>query len=146
LLPCAESAAEATKDQLSRGEEAASLSQEATVLVVEDESTLRQAVVTRLRKKGFSVIETSDGSAALEEIRAHDGPIDVLFLDITLPGTPSREVLEEALRLRPETRVIVTSAYTEDLAAESLQRRVERFMRKPYRFSDLMDLVRQSLS
>ena len=102
--------------------------------------------MTRLRKKGFSVIETSDGSAALEKIRAHDGPIDVLFLDITLPGTPSREVLEEALRLRPETRVIVTTAYTEDLAAESLLRRVERFTRKPYRFSDLMDLVRQSLS
>ena len=98
-----------------------------------------------LRKGGFSVIEASDGSGALEVIRAHESSIDVLFLDITLPGAPSREVLEEAKRLRPEMGVIVTSAYTENVAAETLQGRVESFIRKPYRFNDVVELIRRAL-
>jgi two-component system, cell cycle sensor histidine kinase and response regulator CckA len=99
-----------------------------------------------LRNAGFSVLEAGDGSAALNEIRAQNSPIDVLFLDITLPGASSLEVFQEARRLRPEIRVIVTSAYSEDIAAASLQGRFEGFIRKPYRFGDLMDLIRQVLS
>jgi nitrogen-specific signal transduction histidine kinase len=145
-LPCSEITAEANSRPISRAEEAAHPSQEATVLVVEDEDSLRQATSKMLRKAGFSVIETRDGSAALDEIRVQKSPIDVLFLDITLPGTPSREVFEEARRLRPEMRVIITSAYSEDMAAASLQGRFERFIRKPYRLGDLVDLIQQSLS
>ena len=98
-----------------------------------------------LRKRGFSVIEASDGSGALEVIRAHQSSIDVLFLDITLPGAPSREVLEEAKRLRPEMSVIVTSAYSENVAAQTLQATVESFIRKPYRLKDVLELIRQAL-
>jgi DNA-binding NtrC family response regulator len=116
------------------------------VLVVEDEDPLRQAVIKMLSKSGFSVIEASDGSAALKAMRAHRPPIDVLLLDISLPGTPSREVFEEARRLRPEMRVIVTSAYGADVAAASLQVRIERFIRKPYSLGNLVDLIRQAVT
>jgi DNA-binding NtrC family response regulator len=116
----------------------------ATVLVVEDEERLRQATSKMLRNAGFSVIEAEDGSAATHWIRAHKGPIDVLFLDITLPGTPSREVFADARRLRPEMKVIATSAYSEDVAA--LEGRFERFLRKPYQLGDLTDSIRQVLS
>jgi CheY-like chemotaxis protein len=144
LLPCAETTAEATPDA-SRTVDSAGPPQHATVLVVEDEGPLRQAVSKMLHKSGFSVIEAVDGSAALEAIRGRETPIDVLFLDITLPGTTSLEVLEEGERLRPKMSVIVTSAYAEDLAAASLQRRIEFFIRKPYRVGALVDLIRQSL-
>jgi DNA-binding NtrC family response regulator len=117
-----------------------------TVLVVEDEEPLRQAVVKMLRRTGYSVIETRGGSEALETIRKYNNPIDILFLDLNVPGAPSREILEEAKRLRPEIRPIITSAYSEDLAAASLQARVERFLRKPYRLRDLVDLIRRALS
>ena len=120
-------------------------SRAATVLVVEDEDPLRPGVSKMLRNGGFSVVEASDGSAALEAIRAHESSIDVLLLDITLPGAPSREVLEEAKRPRPEMSVIVTSAYCENVAAETLQGRVDRFIRKPYRLNDVVELIRQAL-
>jgi PAS domain S-box-containing protein len=146
LLPCAETTARGADFPTSCIEEPAHSSRGATVLVVEDEGPLRQAVVKMLNKSGFSVIEASDGSAAMKEMRAHKPPIDVLFLDMTLPGVPSREVFEEARRLRPEMRVIVTSAYGADVAAASLQVRIERFIRKPYSLGNLVDLIRQAVT
>jgi two-component system, cell cycle sensor histidine kinase and response regulator CckA len=145
LLPCAGKTADAASSRISVTEEAVGPSPETSVLVVEDEGSLRLAVSKMLDKTGFSVIEASDGSAALEAIRAHESPIDVLFLDITLPGTPSREVYEEARRLRPRMSLIVTSAYSKALAEETLGGTIERFIRKPYRLNDLTALIRQSL-
>jgi DNA-binding NtrC family response regulator len=114
-------------------------------LVVEDEDSLRSAVAKMLRNSGFSVLEAADGTTAIAAIRG-DSTIDVLLLDVTLPGAPSWKVLAEAKRLRPAMRVIVASAYGKEFAATSLQADVERFIRKPYSVRDLVGLVRQTLS
>jgi DNA-binding NtrC family response regulator len=103
------------------------------------------AVLKMLRRAGFTAIEARDGSAAMEVIRGHKSHIDVLFLDVTLPGIPSRDVLEEARRLRPGMNLVVTSAYSRDSAEETLRGKVEHFLRKPYQVSDLINLVRQTL-
>jgi DNA-binding NtrC family response regulator len=115
----------------------------ATILLVEDEDPLRQAVSKMLRKSGMTVIEAANGSAAMEAIRVAQR-IDVMILDITIPGASSRDVFAEAKRLRPETRMIVLSAYPRDVAAASLQSPVEHFIRKPYRVSELLELIRQT--
>ncbi|HEY6341599.1 MAG TPA: PAS domain S-box protein [Bryobacteraceae bacterium] len=146
LLPCAEAPSDPIREvNLDIGQPAPP-SQAATVLVVEDEDALRQAVSKMLSKAGFSVMEARDGSAALDAIRAQNNPIHVLFLDITLPGASARDVLQEARRLRPEMRVVVTSAYTEEIAARSLQSAIEHFIRKPYRLNDLVRLIDSSIS
>ena len=108
---------------------------------MEDEDLLRQAVSKMLRKKSLMVLEARDGSAALDVIRAQKDNIDVLLMDITLPGAPSREVYQEAKRLRPDLPVIVASANSEEIAADSLAAGIERFLRKPYRLDDLTDMV-----
>jgi CheY-like chemotaxis protein len=112
-----------------------------TVLVVEDEAPLRQAVSRMLSKTGVFVIEAADGGTALDTIRTQENCIDVVVLDITIPGASSREVFEEAIRLRPEVRVIVTSEYSEDVAAASMRGPVRHFLRKPYRMTDLAELI-----
>jgi PAS domain S-box-containing protein len=145
LLPCAESVVEVAQSSGTLTPEAARLSQKTTVLLVEDEGSVRQAVSKVLHKAGYSVIEASDGSAALDAIRAPGSPIEILFLDITLPGTPSGTVYEEARRIRPEMRLIVTSAYSKELAEEALGAPIERFIRKPYRLVELTDLLRQTM-
>jgi DNA-binding NtrC family response regulator len=114
--------------------------------VVEDEAALRQPVSKALRNEGFSVIEAGDGSAALEVIRVHGNPIDIVLLDMSLPGNPSREVFEEAQRVNPEMNVIVTSAFNKDFVEETLRKSVEHFIRKPYMLSDLIGLLRQGLT
>jgi len=56
------------------------------------------------------VVEASDGSAALGLIRANKDSINVVLLDVTLPGMLSREVFEETQRIRPDLKVVLTSA------------------------------------
>jgi nitrogen-specific signal transduction histidine kinase len=146
LLPCAGTAPAATNGVISRVEAEASPPQARTVLVVEDEDLLRRAVAKMLSSRGFAVIEAGEGSEALEAIQTRHSQIDVLFLDITIPGTPSRDVFETARRLKPDMRVIVTSAYDSGFAAASLHGSFEYFLRKPYRITDLVDLIHQTHS
>ena len=146
LLPCAKDAASVGGSAIMRTEEQRPERLEATVLVVEDEEPLRHAVSKMLRKKGFCILEASEGNAALEWIRAYQGRIDVLLLDITLPGASSREIFEEAKRLRSDARIIVTSAYSKEMAAASLAGKVERFIRKPFGLDELVELIGESPS
>jgi signal transduction histidine kinase/CheY-like chemotaxis protein len=144
LLPCAEAAAVSTNYQVARTKGKPRLSY-GTVLVVEDEDPLRRPVAKMLQKTGFTVIEASDGYAALQAIRSPQKHIDILLLDVTLPGAPSRDVFAQAQLLRPAMKVIITSAYSREMAAASLAGIVEHFIRKPYRLGELRDLVQQGL-
>ena len=115
--------------------------------MVEDEEILRQAVSTSLRMTGFSVMEASDGAAAIDLMRTHKDEIDVILLDLTLPGLSSREVLEEALRIRPNLRVVLTSAYSKETVDASFTGLpITRFIRKPFQLSQLGGVLRDALS
>jgi CheY-like chemotaxis protein len=117
------------------------LDHHSVVLMVEDETPLRLGVADMLRMKNFSVIEAADGTQALELIREHKNDIAVVLLDITLPGAPSHEVLAEVRRLRPDVKVIVTSAYGQSKVDSSFPgMKIDSFLRKPY---GLLDVVNQ---
>ena len=92
MLPCGEQMLDAPPRGIVRAGYETLRSRAATILVVEDEDLLRQGVSKMLRRDGLSVLEASDGSAALDVIRARKGDIDMLLLDITLPGASSRKV------------------------------------------------------
>ena len=113
---------------------------------MEDEELLRLAISKALTKKGFSVMKASDGSAAMELIRTHRDDIDLILLDVTLPGRSSREIFEEAQRLRPDLKMIVTSAYGKETVDATFGRRVQYFIRKPFQLGDLVNLLRDALS
>jgi len=118
-----------------------------TVLLVEDEESLRRSVSNMLRKRGFSVVEAGDGSAAVDLFRSHQDRIDVILLDVTIPGSSSREVVEEARRLRPDIKVILTSAYSREMVMPSLDGpRISAFIRKPFPLADLVELLRNTLA
>ena len=112
------------------------------VLVVEDEEVLRNAVAALLRKRGFVVIEASDGTSAIGLLRERKSEIDAILLDVTLPGVSSREVFEEARLLRPATTVVLTSAHSkETVDATFAGLTIERFIRKPFQMDDLMGML-----
>jgi DNA-binding NtrC family response regulator len=130
-----------------RSADEARLLQEATVLVVEDEDLLRQAVAKMLRKKGFEVLEAANGSTAIDLLRANSDRIDAILLDMTLPGHSSKEVLGEVSRLRPDLKVILTSAYSEEVVRATLSApQVYGFVRKPFQLSDLVQILRNAVS
>jgi CheY-like chemotaxis protein len=118
----------------------------ATLLFVEDEETLRTSVSKMLSRRGYSVVGAGDGSAAVDLLRSHPRDIDIILLDMTLPGTPSREVIAAAQRMRPAVKIVLTSAYSREMVAQSLDAPIVKgFIRKPFQFADLLRLLRTTL-
>ena len=119
----------------------------ATVLVIEDEEPLRRAVSKQLRRNGLTVIEAGDARSAVNLFRVNAPNIDVVLLDMTLPGMCGRQVLEELRQIRPGIKVIVTSAYSEEYVLNVMKAlKPWLYIRKPYQFTDLMDLLRKTCS
>jgi signal transduction histidine kinase/CheY-like chemotaxis protein len=117
-----------------------------TVLFVEDEETLRKPTAKMLRKKGLSVLEASDGLAAVDLFRANQSRIGVVVLDLTLPGMDGKDVFEIVRRIRPDIKVILTTAYSERVAMNAVGGQHDwAFIRKPYRITELAKILRDVL-
>jgi CheY-like chemotaxis protein len=114
--------------------------------MVEDEEVLRLSVSKMLRKKGFSVVEAADGYSALDLFRARKNSIDVILLDMTIPGASSREVVLEAGKIRPDIRIVLTSAYSRSVAPSLDVPQIKGFVRKPFQIDELVQLLRATLS
>ena len=142
LLSCAAKRGFETQSVITSFSEEQFSARAGTVLVVEDEELILLAVSKALSNSGFSVMKASDGTAAMELIRKHKDDIDVILLDVTLSGRSSREVFDEAQRLRPGLKMILTSAYgKETVDATFAGLRVEYFIRKPFQLGNLVRML-----
>ena len=92
------------------------------------------------------MIEAGDGCAAVDLFRANKDRVDVILLDMTIPGTCSSEVMDEGRRIRPDVKVILTSAYSREMLPQSLDGQVRGFIRKPFQLSDLVQLLQETLA
>jgi PAS domain S-box-containing protein len=117
-----------------------------TVLLVEDEPLVRGLVRQLLQESGYTVLEASQGEDALRICRQAEGPIHLLITDVVMPGMSGRELAERMAPLRPETKVLFMSGYTDDaivrhgvLAAEAA------FLQKPFTPAGLTRKVREVL-
>jgi DNA-binding NtrC family response regulator len=147
LLPCAETRFGAASYALSTIEELAGPSRQTAVLIVEDEDVLRQAVAKTFHKNGFEVFEATDGSSAIDVLRAKRGKIDVILLDMTIPGASSREVVEEAAIVKPDIRVVLTSAYGQEMFSDATSiPQIRSFIRKPFQLGNLLKTLQSTLS
>jgi nitrogen-specific signal transduction histidine kinase len=145
LLPCgSQSTREGHEGAASAAGEAANFT--GTVLVVEDEDTLRIAVSKMLKRRGLTVIEAANGKVGVDLFRAGRAEIDVVLLDLTLPGMSGREVLSELRRIQPNVKVIITSAYSQEQAETTLGgQHPWLYIRKPYQLKELTGLLRKSI-
>jgi DNA-binding response OmpR family regulator len=113
---------------------------------VEDEEPLRQAIAKILRNRGFEAFEAASGSAAIDLLRAKRGEIDLMLLDLTIPGASGQEVLDEAAVAQPNVKVLLTSAYSEEVAKPMMRAPLVRgFIRKPFKIADLVQQLRSVL-
>jgi nitrogen-specific signal transduction histidine kinase len=141
-LPCAEGAAPA-QGAAGGAVTLPNASADTTVLVVEDEHPLRNAIVKLLQKQGFEALAAPDGDAAADFLRTEGRRIDMVLLDMTIPGMSSQDVLSEIEKRRPGCKVLLTSAYSEELVRATLGGpQVRGFIRKPFRLADLMASIR----
>ena len=86
-----------------------------TVLLVEDDSSVRGMTLNMLRLMGYEVLQAPCGQEALAMMIEHSGPIDLLLTDVVMPGMNGRELADELHKLRPQTKVLFTSGYAEDV-------------------------------
>ena len=146
LLPCVPKMAAKARSSTTPPGNGQTNGRTKAILVVDDEETLRSALSKSLRKNGFLVMEAADGSSAMDLLCLHKDEIDVVLLDVTLPGIMSREIFEETQRRRPPLRVIVTSAYSREIVDASFAGlKVEYFIRKPFRLVDIAHLLGEIL-
>ena len=139
LLPLAETVAESSSPAPTAAAPVSQPALHGAVLLVEDEDTLQLATSKALRKRGFSVLVARDGWAAVELFRAHADQIGVVLLDLALPGIPGREVLRRIRAIKRDVRVVLTSAYDQNLPANAKPGELpSAFLRKPYGVADLV--------
>jgi PAS domain S-box-containing protein len=116
-----------------------------TVLVVEDDESVRAYSSSSLRELGFTVLEAHDGPSALRALQQHP-EVHLLFTDVGLPGINGRQLVEEARRIRPDLRVLFTSGYARGAIVH--QGRVDagvQLLNKPFSRTQLATRVREAL-
>jgi PAS domain S-box-containing protein len=118
-----------------------------TILLAEDDRHIRSIMTSVLEQFGYRVIATATAESALEEFKAGPERIDLALLDAVLPGMSGSELGDAILRIRPETRIIMTSGHTPDLLrAKGLLRPGIGFISKPVSPRDLLQKIREVLS
>lgn len=117
-----------------------------TILLAEDEYAVRALCSRVLSGAGFLVLEAADGAQAVALARSHAGPIDLLVTDVVMPNISGREAADAILALRPETRVLYMSGYTEDdIVRHGVLRGLVAFLPKPFPPAVLLARVRDVL-
>src|SRR5579863_9145574 len=117
-----------------------------TVLLVEDEESVRQLVRETLESKGYKVLEADNGEAALRIVSNYSDKIDMLITDVVMPGMSGRELSARLCASRPQTKVLYLSGYTEDaIVHEGVVDPDTAFLQKPFTLQMLSRKVREVL-
>ncbi|WCR58302.1 ATP-binding protein [Wolbachia endosymbiont of Ctenocephalides felis wCfeJ] len=118
-----------------------------TILLIEDEDSVREFTTKALQRKGFDVIEASMGNQALEIISKKSRHIDLIITDVIMPEVSGPEIVKEALIHRPDINVIFISGYAEDafLKNDSINIEDFHFLPKPFTLSELGNKVESVL-
>ncbi len=118
-----------------------------TVLLVDDEETVRALGTRMLERCGFDVLTASDGAEALELFRRHQDDIVCVLLDLTMPHMDGDETFRNLRNIKKDVRVIMSSGYNEqEVTARVAGKGHVGFIQKPYRYEELVDKLRSVLN
>jgi CheY-like chemotaxis protein len=115
------------------------------VLIVDDEDRFRETTATILTRRGFDVLTAADGLEAIKQVQ--DNPLDVVILDVKMPGMSGNEVLRELKSMKPEIMVIMLTGHgTPNSVLESLQDGVFDYLSKPCDIEILSMKIREAFT
>ncbi len=117
-----------------------------TILLVEDEETVRRLTRTILERKGYTVMEAVNGVEAVDILSKREGIVNMVISDVIMPHMGGPELARWIQKERPSVGILLTSGYADDVAMKDM-RRMEKvhFIRKPFGARDLLNLVREIL-
>jgi PAS domain S-box-containing protein len=124
-----------------------SLSGTETILVVEDETSLRDLMRHILQRRGYTVLDAHDGMEAIRRAQHFSHPIDLVITDVVMPGLRGWEAAEQIRTTRPDIKVLYISGYNDDLVVNRhLIGEHADFLQKPFTPDALVRKVREVLS
>jgi len=115
------------------------------ILVVDDEPVARQSMTDILRLEGLSVNSVPNGQAAIEYVRTH--PVELMIVDLRMPGMDGLEVVQVINQISPETEVILLTAFgTTESAIQALRLRIHDYLLKPASPLQVINSVKKGLA
>jgi len=117
-----------------------------TILLIDDEQSVRSIVMKILQRASFKVLEAESGEAALKIVGSHAGAIDLVVTDLHMPGLNGPEVVKKLATLRPGLKVLFMSGYAEhDVVAQTGVSGGANFLHKPFSGQQLTSAVKAAI-
>ncbi|ETR75812.1 PAS sensor protein [Afipia sp. P52-10] len=136
-----------TPQESGKGQRAADLTGQGTILLVEDEDGLRSLNARGLRSRGYTVVEAGNGLEAIDVLEEQDGKIDLVVSDVVMPEMDGPTLLKELRSRNPELKVIFVSGYAEDAFEKSLPEGEQfAFLPKPFTLAQLVAQVKETIA
>lgn len=144
-LPSVSKTVHVVADKITRNSE---LQEGGVVLLIDDQTEVRNMAKVMLSRQGYAVLEASNGTAALEIFQQNQDKIRLVITDLTMPGLNGWETLAALRKISHDIPVILSSGYDESyVMAESEQDQLPNaFLGKPYHFKDLCETIRRVLA
>jgi DNA-binding NtrC family response regulator len=116
-----------------------------TVLLVDDEETVRGIAVEMLKELGFDTITAKDGREAVT-VFENNPFLSFVILDLTMPHMDGEQCFRELRKIKPDVKVIITSGYDEyEVSQKFVGQGLAGFVQKPYKLSVLQETIRKSI-
>jgi two-component system cell cycle sensor histidine kinase/response regulator CckA len=148
-LPRCEAQVAQTEDAAekpAKREAAKDLTGSATVLLVEDEDTVRSFASRALSTRGYKVLTASHGGEALEVMREHGGEVDLVVSDVVMPEMDGPTLMKHLNKERPDIKLIFMSGYAEEAFRNNLDADLKfGFLPKPFTLKKLVTAVKEAL-
>ncbi|MFP3947731.1 MAG: response regulator [Longimicrobiales bacterium] len=122
-----------------------STAEDTTILLVEDEETVRKVIERLLRKLGYEVESASDAEEAIEIFTKRNEEFDLVLTDVVMPGLTGVEMSEVLKKQRPDMKFLFTSGYTSKELGGNPEAPPEPFLPKPFSMDELSRSVREAL-
>jgi len=117
-----------------------------TILLVDDDEKIRDLGKEMLTRFGYSVLSACDGESALEFYKEGYDRVDLILLDLNMPGMGGARCLEKLIGINPSAKVVIASGYTLDgLTKAVIEKGAKGFVGKPYNLRHMLDVIREIL-
>jgi len=117
-----------------------------TILLVDDEEYIRELGVELLTDAGYQVLAATDGEEGLDLYRREQEKIDLIILDLVIPGMGGKKCYEEILKINPKAKVLIVSGYSANgPGEEAIKAGAMGFVGKPFDVSHLLKTIREIL-
>ncbi len=145
FFPACQEGEEQVEQGTLRGEQGVGSSE--TILLIDDEEQIRDIGKNMLEKVGFQVMLASSGEEALQLFAKEGDRISLVLLDLNMPGMGGFRCLKKLKEQQPDIKVIICTGYLDEETISKIRElNVEDFVHKPFRFSEILPIIRARLS